>query len=243
MTARQFRITSRVLAVILVLTSIFLFWLSKEAISETENWKFFDFDFTNKDGVISSYGSLLAAILSFIAILLVLLDLFYQRRLKAIENEEKEAALIESQRDKLNIIVLFVKQLRKDVVDQNKTALKYVEIETNNPTEINRMSFLPNTYPKLILDVDRVRFYDAIQHFQPSEDWKKLYVDLYKITDFYDKSFDELRKKHQIHLDKKFKHCRELAIALDEFIDINSEIRNNIINECKTAGTLSTDNP
>ncbi|WP_117880494.1 hypothetical protein [Aureibaculum luteum] len=243
MTARNFRILVFLLAFILGITSIFLVWFSFEAAAETENWSFMDFDFSKKEGIISSYGSLLAAILSFVAILLVLLDLFYQRRLKTIEAEDKETEVIDSYRDNLNIIILFIEQLCQDVISQSKIANDYVKKEKNNPTEPNRMSFVSNAYPKLILDVDRNRFYNSIQHFKPSENWKKLYVNIYKITDFYDKSFEDIKKKHQIHLDKKFKHCIDLGKTLDEIIDINSEIRNNIINECKANETHSTENP
>lgn len=229
MTSKQFRRIASTLKWSLIVCVILLLWLTREAVIETDNWKFFDLDFSNREGVISAYSSLLAAVLSFIAILFVLLDLFYQRRIKASEVEEEEESKLQDYRDNLNIIQLFTTELISDATSFYDSLIEYSEKEKANHTEMNRIGFLPNTYPKLILDVDRVKFYEAIKHFKPSDDWKKLYVDLYKLSDYYDKSFDELRIKHQIHLDKKFKHSRDIAIALDEFIDKAADIRNEVI--------------
>ena len=87
---------------------IFLIWVSIEAITETENWKFFDLDFENREGVISSYGSLLAGLLSLVSILFVLLDLTYQRRLKSQEDEQRESARNQRLKYNLEIITLFM---------------------------------------------------------------------------------------------------------------------------------------
>lgn len=236
MNAKQFRYSFFSVVVILFFTSIFIFWISKEAVAETENWKLFDFDFTNREGIISSYASLLAGILSFIAILLVLLDLLYQRRTNQAEIEVMEMDRIEEHRDSLNIISLFTKELLKDINTLNKSALEFTENEKSQPWEMNKMGFAPKTYPKLILDVDRVRFYEAMRFFHPGENWKKLYVELYKIVDFYAEAFEDLREKYKNHLSKKFDLSRELAEALDQFIDSNSRIRNSVIVQSKAEG-------
>ena len=233
MREKQFKNITTILKWLLVICIAFLLWVSREAVLETEDWKLFDFDFKNREGVISSYSSLLAAILSFVAILFVLIDLFYQRRIKESEKEQNFYSTLQGYRDNLNIIELFTSELKKDATVFYESLIEYSKKEILHHTEMNRIGFLPNTYPntypKLILDVDRGMFYEAIKHYQPSDDWKKLYVDLYKLADYYDKVFDELRIKHQIHLDKKFRHSREIAIALDEFIDISQDIRNKVI--------------
>ena len=243
MNSRRFRIITWTISIITILIVLFLFWLSREAVYETEDWIAFDFDFKGKEGVISSYGTLLAAILSFIAILFVLLDLLYQRRLKEIEDEVKDESRIQEYRDNMSIIQLFSTELINSTGELNVRSKSFVTKEKSLPSQINLMGFSPNTYPKLILDVDQRRFYEAIKYFQPGEDWRKLYVDLYRIVDFYDKSFVELKNKHQIHLDKKFALLNKLGDKLDNFIDNSSIIRNNIIVEAKKAGKESIDDP
>lgn len=243
MKSQQFKNITTALKWSLGICILFLLWLTREAVIETEDWKLFDFDFKNKEGVISSYSSLLAAILSFIAIIFVLLDLFYQRHTKEQEKEDSAKAKEQEYKDNLNIIQLFTIELKKDAVDFFDSLKEYSVKEKSNPSEMNRIGFLPNTYPKLILDVDRVRFYEAIKFFEPSDNWKKLYVDLYKLVDYYDKSFNELKTKHQIHLNKKFKHSRDIAIALDLFIDEAMDIRNNIIQKCIADETETMDDP
>lgn len=228
---------------IFLVVVIILVFITLDATLEPKSWLFFDLDFSEKDNVIASYGGLLSALLSFITILFLILDISYQRRNKSLEEEQHKRIKIQEFHDNLNIITLFIDELKKDTLEMHKGASEFVKHEKNQPDEMNRMQFLPNTYPKLILDVDRNRFYNAIKHFEPSEDWNKLYIDLYKIVDYYDKSFAELSQKHQLHLDKKFKHSRELAIALDDLIDKNSEIRNAIINDAKGNKDIVDNNP
>ncbi|MBI6121030.1 hypothetical protein [Salegentibacter maritimus] len=243
MTAKQFRYSLVSVIIVFIFTSFFIIWLSKEAIVETENWKPFDFDFTNREGVISSYASLLAGILSFIAILLVLLDLLYQRRTKQAEMEVMEINRIEEHRDRLDIISLFTRELLKDINTLNKSAEEFTEKEKLQPWEMNKMGFAPKTYPKLILDVDRVSFYEAMRFFHPGENWKEIYVELYKIVDFYAEAFEDLREKYKNHLSKKFDLSTELAEALDHFIDSNSRIRNSVIIQSKEEGKDPQSNP
>lgn len=231
MTSKQFKNITTALKWSLVGCGILLLWLTREAVIETENWNLFDLDFTKREGVISAYSSLLAAVLSFIAILFVLLDLFYQRRIKESEKEDALITKVQEHRDNLSIIQLFTTELKQDAVSFYDSLIEYSEKEKEHHTEMNRLGFLPNTYPKLILDVDRVRFYEAMKYYKPSDDWKKLYVDLYKLVDYYDKSFDELRLKHQIHLDKKFKHSRDITEGINSFIDNAMAIRNEVIAE------------
>ncbi len=120
MKKNQFRNISYGLFTVSGLIILFLIWLSFEAASETKNWKFLDFDFEGKEGVISSYGSLLAAILSFISILYVLLDLAYQRRLKSQEEEYLKKERKQKLKDNLNIIRLFIDRLKSNSINQFK---------------------------------------------------------------------------------------------------------------------------
>lgn len=208
---------------------VFLIILSFDAANETKDWQFLDFDFSKSDNVISAYGGLLGSILSFIAILFVILDLVYQRRQKTLEVEEKEALRIQDLKDSLGFIQVYVDRLYKNNISQSIIATEYSKEEMEHPTEMNRMSFYPNTYPKLILEVDRQNIFKAFRELKPGVEWKKTYVDLYKIADFYDKSTKEVTEKHQIHLNKKYKHSSEIATTLDSLIDEVSKVRNGII--------------
>jgi hypothetical protein len=214
---------------VISLVFVFLIILSFDAASETENWQFLNFDFSKRNNIISAYGGLLGSILSFIAILFVILDLVYQRRQKTLEVEEKEALRIQELRDSLGLVQVFIDRLYQNNLNQSEIAIDYTKIELSEPTEMNRMTFFPNTFPKLILEVDRQNIFKALKELKPGEDWKKVYVDLYKISDFYDKSTTEITEKHQIHLNKKYKHSSEISKNLDILIDKVSNARNKII--------------
>lgn len=214
---------------VIFLVFIFLIILSFDAANETKNWQFLNFDFSKRDNVISAYGGLLGSILSFIAILFVILDLVYQRRQKTLEVEEKEASRIQELKESLGFIQVYIDRLYKNNINQSKIATEYSKEEMEHPTEMNRMSFYPNTFPKLILEVDRQNIFKAFKELKPGLDWKKEYVDLYKIVDFYDKSTKEVTEKHQIHLNKKYKHSSIIATTLDSLIDEVSNVRNGII--------------
>lgn len=217
------------LAVICIIF-IFLVILSIDAANETDNWQFLNFDFNKRDNIILAYGGLLGSILSFITILFVILDLIYQRRQKTIEIEEKKDERIQELKDSLSLVQVFIDRLHKNNIDQSKIAKDYVQKEKTEPTEMNRMSFYPNTYPKLILEIDRKNIFKALQEFKPV-DWQNTFIDIIKIPDFYDKSSEELSGKHQIHLNKKYKHSSEIGQKLDILIDKVSNARNKIIQE------------
>ena len=137
---------------VICMVFIFLIILSIDAANETDNWQFLNFDFSKRNNIISAYGGLLGAILSFITILFVILDLIYQRRQKTIEIEEKEDKRIQELKDSLSLVQVFIDRLYKNNIDQSKIAKNYVKKEKSEPTEMNIMSFYPNTYPKLILN-------------------------------------------------------------------------------------------
>lgn len=214
---------------VIFLIFTFLIILSFDAANETRDWQFLNFDFSERDNIISAYGGLLGSILSFIAILFVVLDLVYQRRQKTLEIEENETLRIQELRDSLGLVQVFVDRLYQNNLNQSKIAADYAKVELEESTEMNRMTFFPNTFPKLILEVDRQNIFKALREFKPGKDWKKTYVDLYKISDFYDKSTEEITEKHQIHLNKKYKHSLEISKNLDVLIDKVSNARNQII--------------
>ena len=202
MNRRLYRIIFGVTLTTIFFIFLFLIVISFDAAGETDNWKFLDFDFTHKNNIISAYGGLLGSILSFIAILFVVLDLVYQRRQKTLENEEREETRLQELRDSLGITQIYIERLYNNNIEQSKIAENYAREEKEHPTEMNRMSFFPNTFPNLILEVDRQNIFRALREFKPGKDWKKTYVDLFKIADFYNKSTDEISNKHQIHLNK-----------------------------------------
>lgn len=243
MSRRLYRFIFGITLIFISIVLIFLIILSFDAARETDNWKFLDFDFTHKNSIITAYGGLLGSILSFVAILFVILDLVYQRRQKTLETEEKEASRIQELKDSLGITQIYTDRLYRNNLEQSETAQKYALEEKEHPTEMNRMSFTPNTFPKLILEVDRQNIFRALRELRPGKDWKKTYVDLFKIADFYSKSTDEISEKHQIHLNKKYKHSSSIATNLDILIDKISNVRNEIIRNNTEHHTLLLQNP
>ncbi|MEI6866547.1 hypothetical protein [Flavicella sp.] len=215
-------------------TLILLAWITFKAASATENWSYFQLDFKEKHTIISSYGTLLAAALSFISILFVLMDLMYQKRLKHEEIENKEIEAKKKLKDNLEITKLFLEHLTTNCTLQSVEFSKFIVSENQNPTQMNLISFYPNTFPKLILNVDKKAIFEALNLFKPSEDWKKLYVKLYQLVDFYDKSYAELSEKNKIHYSNKYKLSKNISELVDEFIDEVSKKRNQIIEDKET---------
>ena len=78
---------------------LFLVLITINLANETEKWKFLGLDFNNKNEIISSYGSLIGGILSFLSILFVLVSLIQQQ--EQIRNE-KEEKLIDEKIELLN---------------------------------------------------------------------------------------------------------------------------------------------
>ena len=89
--------------------------------------------------------------------------------------------------------------------------------------------------------MDRQNTYRAFREFKPGKDWQAIYVDLYKICDFYDHSSRELMEKHQKHLDIKYKLSQEIASDLDVLIDKVSQARNNLIIGTENKADLPND--
>lgn len=229
MSRRQFHIILYCILGIITLILTFLVILSFDAANETANWSFFNFDFTSKDNIISAYGGLLSGILSFITIMFVVLDLVYQRRQATFQEEEKVKERKTELKSALGVVQIYVERLYEANIKQATTAFEYSAKELEDSTEMNRMSFHPNTYPSLILKLDNTLIYNGFLEFNPGKDWKKLYANLYSVADFYNKSTEEMMQKHKIHLDKKYKHSIRISVILDELIDSVSELRNETI--------------
>lgn len=115
------------------------------------------------------------------------------------------------------------------MIKQSEECLQFVEMERDRPTKVNKMSFYPNTFPKMILEVDRVSFFESLSLFKPSANWRNLYVNLFKTVDFYENSYEEIFSKYQIHLDKKVAMSMDIASKIDQFVDAISTTRNNMI--------------
>ena len=210
---------------------IFLVILSFDAANETVNWSFLNFDFSTKDNVISAYGGLLSGILSFVTIMFVVLDLVYQRRQATFQKEEKNKEIKSELKSVLGVVQIYVDRLYEANLNQATTASEYSVKELKDSTEMNRMSFHPNTYPSLILRLDTTLVYRGFLQYKPGKDWEKLYANLYGVADFYNKSTEEMMQKHKIHLTKKYDHSIRISVILDELIDSVSDARNQIIAE------------
>ncbi|MGO3181276.1 MAG: hypothetical protein ACTIJ9_00440 [Aequorivita sp.] len=208
---------------------IFLVILSFDAANETASWSFMNFDFTTKDNIISAYGGLLSGILSFITIMFVVLDLVYQRRQATFQEEEKNKEIKSELKSVLGVVQIYVDRLYEANLTQASSASEYSLKELKDSTEMNRMTFHPNTYPSLILKLDNTLVYRGFLRFRPGKDWKKLYANLYSVADFYNKSTEEMMQKHKIHLNKKYDHSIRISVILDDLIDSVSEVRNEII--------------
>lgn len=231
MKENQYKLIRNGLIILIVIILLIIGVVTIDVINETENWVWFDLDFTRKESIISAYGGIIGSVLSFLSILLVLFDLIYQRRLNTKKDESIAEEEINIFKDKIEIIQLFIEKLLNNCEQQFNEFQEFVSKENAHPTEMNMMSFISNSFSKMILDEDKNLIYKAIRFFKPTENWKKSYVDLLRIVDFYDKATPELMKRYQIHADKKYKLSSEIALELDRFNDLISEKRNYLIRD------------
>ena len=77
-----------IIALISAILAFIIFVITREAILETQNWAYLDIDYSGKSEVISSYGALLAAILSTISIILLVYTILFQSK-ESVKQEKQ----------------------------------------------------------------------------------------------------------------------------------------------------------
>ena len=159
---KEIKIFKNILKIIIGLVFILIVLITVNLIDETEDWELFGIDFQNKDEIVSSYGTLIGGILSFLSILFVLISLLEQReqilkeKLEVIEAEKLELL------NKLKLLSSFFKSSIDNIKLQGEEMKKFYVSEKEFPSKMNKMYFTTNKNFTRVIDLDTSSIYKAI---------------------------------------------------------------------------------
>ena len=221
----KIKLYKKILTYIIILVFISLTIITLDLIDDDKNWKFFAIDFKNKSDVVSSYGSLIGGILTFLSILFVLISLLEQRqqilneKLEIIKNEESELL------DKLKLLSSFFKSAINNIKIQGEEFKQFYIKEKENPSKMNKMYFTTNKNFTRIIDIDPTSIYKAIKsNFKNDDEWEKMFLNIYSIFDFYSESLKDLREKYQSQINFKVEEQKKISDDLKKLLNLGANL-------------------
>lgn len=231
------KIKSITIAVILTIVfTIATIWLTVDLIKETGDWSTFNIDFTGQGEAISAYAGLLSGVLLFLSILFIVLQLVDQRRKEKLDIEDEATKEKQRLRNRLAITSTFIEQIIKDILHQGENLTKYYNKETENPTLMNQCYFVLNKHSEALLNLDTEITYQAFQAFQPTDDWKKAYLNLNKQMHFYSDVFPHLQNNYHGHIRDKVTLKGQIQQSIHDFLSRISNVQNNLAAEFRATG-------
>ncbi len=218
------------LIALIFIVFIVLFLITLNLANETENWKFLGIDFNNKNDIISSYGSLIGGILSFLSILFVLVSLIQQQ--EQIRNEKEDKINDEKLEllNKLKLLSSFFKSAINNIELQGKEMKQFFEKEKEFPSTMNQMYFTTNKNFTRVIDLDSITIYKAINYnFKDDDNWEKMFLNIYSIFDFYSEALKELKEKYESQINFKVEEQRKISYDIKRLVNLSA----NLIDEYK----------
>lgn len=203
---------------------IFIVIISIKLILKTDNPGMFDIDFDEKEHIISSYGTLIGSLLTFLSIIFVIYTIIQQKEQydndKLIElNKEKNALF-----DRLKLIHNLLNEISKHIADTGIEMKDFYEKEKEKPLGSNLMNFYTNKNYYRLLEIDYQSIFSAFQEFSNDGDKTKSFNNLYKKVDFYSESIIEQKDKFQYHIKDKFARKQKIAFELNSVMDDASKM-------------------
>ena len=206
-------------------TLAFLVFLTFQAVEETENWKWFDLDYTRRHNIISAYGTLIGGILAFMSILFVLFQVYEQREQLQLEKQEK---IIEERQDylsRLRLLNSFLKALILDIERLGEDLQDYCKRVRKEPSSTHFMHFYMNSNFSRVIDMDVHTNYKAFQlHFPSNEEWEMLFLNFYSRVDLYSDKIGYIRNSYNVHIREKEENQRELAGTIEKFMNEGAKL-------------------
>ena len=204
--------------------------ITLKVIFQTENPTLFDIDFDKKDHIVSSYGTLIGVLLTFLSIVFVIYTIIQQKQQyendKLQEKKKEKNALF----DRLKLVGNLLNEISGHILDTGKEMKEYYKEEKSNPLKGNQMSFYTNKNYYRLLELDYLSIFSAFQEYNTDDDKTKSFNDLYKKVDFYSESIIEQKEKYQYHIKDKFQRKLKIANQLNSVMDNASKM----IEEYKT---------
>lgn len=190
---------------------IFIVFITVKLILKTENPALFDIDFDKKAHIVSSYGTLVGVLLTFLSIVFVIYTIIQQKEQyndeKLSENKKEKDALF----DRLKLIRNLLNEISKHITQSGIEMKSFFTKEKNQPLKSNQMSFYTNKNYYRLLELDYQLIFSAFQEFSNDDDKTKLFNNLYKKVDFYSESIVEQKEKYQYHIKDKYERIQKIA--------------------------------
>lgn len=211
-----------------------LVFITEQAIVETENWKFFDIDFTNKEKVISGYSGLLGAILSSLSIILLAYTIYLQNREAkeqkiSFENEKlrEENKEKENKFSLIKLISIFLDSIIKHIEDTGVELSKFIVAEKKYPLKMNPLFFLVNKSISKLIEMDHLSIFKGFEVFlSDEEEWISKYQQLFNSVGFYNDALIELRVNYDYHKNDKFSRQRKIGDDLQNIMAESARLLN-----------------
>lgn len=211
---------------IILATAILMFIaiITFQLIFKTENPSLFEIDFDKKQHIVSSYGTLIGSLLTFLSIIFVIYTIIQQNEQynndKYLELEKEKNALF----DRLKLVHNLLNEISKHITETGSEMKDFFEKEKEKPLDSNMMSFYTNRNYYRLLELDYQSIFSAFQEFSDEEDKTKWFNNLYKKVDFYSESIIEQKEKYQYHIKDKFERKQKVANELNYVMDDASKM-------------------
>lgn len=194
-------------------------YVTWEAISENENWSFFNLDFKNRSKIIGAYGTLISGLLAFLSILFLAYGLLEQKEKAFLERRNKEEEYVNKLKDTLVLISSFLTSVIDNIEKQGETFETFAKQEIKSPTLSNTMQFSINKNFNRIIEMDYTTTYKAIRHFFVNEkNWEKEFLNLYTNLDFYIEAVPHLFSNYKSQVSEKTKLKYELQELIQKML-------------------------
>jgi large-conductance mechanosensitive channel len=235
------------ISIIIISTLIFI---TIQAVVETENWKIFDIDYTNKEKVISGYSALLGAILSSLSIIFLVYTIYLQnveskkqkKRFKKEHKLQKQQFEIEKLREEkkerankfslIKLISVFLDSVIKHIEETSVELLNFIEAEKENPIKMNTLFFLVNKSITKLIEMDHLSIFKGFEYFFIDDrEWIQKYQRLFNSVGFYNDALLELRTNYDYHKTNKFSRKKKIGVDLKNLMDESSRFLNRNRNE------------
>ncbi|MUP39875.1 hypothetical protein [Labilibaculum euxinus] len=215
------------LLTVIIICTVNVITITKEPI-------LFSIDFENKHQIISSYGVLIGAILTFLSIIFVLYNIIQQQSQyendKALEQQKNDNQLL----DRLKLFVGLTNEVIKNISQTGSEMKKFYLAESKSPLLGNFLQFVSDKSYYRILELDYLTNYQSFQRYL-GEEKESDFITIYNTLDFYGDSIKELQDKMSSYLDKKQNDReglgKDLKAIIDTSVKVTSTIKRQFPNE------------
>ncbi len=236
---KHFAIYKKFLIAFSIISFLTIIYVTIDVVNEEESIVY-DIDFANKSDVISSYATIVYSILTFLSIIFVIYALLEQKNSTLKKEFEERYAENKKLIESLKLLSNYLKTFISSVNEMDKELKEYILKERKQPTISNILHFTVNKNFSRVIEMDVQSIYKAFQVFNKDPNWEKDFVRLYKLIDFYNDLFIELKDNNKNHKDSKVKELKKIS---QEILNIYNKKIDLIDNYKKEFPTIYNNKP